>query len=271
LKEIKENTFKERAVTGTAVIAVSTCIGSMLLEAPVHPSVYVSSAIGCIVAPYSAIQQEKITQVEALSQTNERLTTEAQELHEENIRLQTQVNDLEQSVVQLRSYTIYSVHTLVYSCYISTTAYSHCVYCIVGYIHIYIYIYSLEEMQKTLETVKAVEGQSLEVLEQQLETSKEILNRMQDNLMADILQSLITVVLGCDKDGDLQLSDDEINSLIVKMEGIHGIHLKQDLLRTKLVEQGRSLNAILNVCKNVLDNDVPADQNIFNFIETPNK
>jgi hypothetical protein len=123
-------------------------------------------------------------------------------------------------------------------------------------------------MQNTLETVRAVEGQSLDELQKQLDTSKEILDHMQDNLMADILQSLITVVLACDKDGDSILSDEEINSLIEKMEGVQGIDLKQDLLRAKLVEQGRSLNAILNVCKNVLDDDVPADQNIVSFMET---
>jgi uncharacterized protein YlxW (UPF0749 family) len=108
-------------VIGTAAVAVSTCIGSMLLEAPTHPSVYVSSAIGCVVAPYTAIQQEKITQVEALSQTNERLTEEVQELQEENVRLQTQVNDLEQSVhqyvyykhnVHLHSCTMYDIYIL---------------------------------------------------------------------------------------------------------------------------------------------------------------
>lgn len=123
-------------------------------------------------------------------------------------------------------------------------------------------------MQNTLETIRAVEGQSLDELEKQLETSKEILDKMQDNLMADILQNLITVVLGCDKDGDMMLADEEIDSLILKMEGVQGIDLKQDLLRTKLVEKGRSLNAVLDVCKNVLDDDVPADQNIFSFMET---
>lgn len=122
-------------------------------------------------------------------------------------------------------------------------------------------------MQNTLEAVRAAEGQSLDELSRQLETSKEILDKMEDNLMAGVLQNLITVVLGCDRDGDLMLSDGEIDALIVKMEGVHGIDLKQDLLRRKLVEQGRSLNAVLSVCKNVLDNDVPADENIFSFVE----
>jgi demethoxyubiquinone hydroxylase (CLK1/Coq7/Cat5 family) len=98
LKEMKENTLKERAVAGTAAVAFSTSIAAMLLEH--NPSVYVSGGIGCVVAPYAAIQQEKITQVEALKQTNERLTEEVQQLQDENVRLQNAANELESSVLQ---------------------------------------------------------------------------------------------------------------------------------------------------------------------------
>ena len=122
-------------------------------------------------------------------------------------------------------------------------------------------------MKQTLTTVQATEGQSLDELEQQLITSKEILNTMQDNLMADIMQTLITVVVTCNKDGDLVLGDDEITAVVKKMETLQNMEFKEDVLRAKLVSEGRSLNAILHVCKNLLDNDIPADQNIFSFIE----
>lgn len=272
LKAIKENTWKECAVTGTAAVAVSTCIGSMLLEAPTQPSVYVSSAIGCLVAPYTAIQQEKITQVEALTETNERLTSQLKELHDENARLQTQVHDLEQSVVQYVH--TYTQNTLYYA-QVYLYSHSHILsFCMNG---VYVYIvgilstlvFSLEEMKQTLKTVQATEGQSLNELERQLTTSKEILDKMQDNLMADIMQTLITVVVTCNKDGDLVLGDDEISAVVQKMERLQNMEFKEDLLRAKLVSEGRSLNAILHVCKNLLDNDIPADQNIFSFIETP--
>jgi hypothetical protein len=145
LKAIKENTWKERAVTGTAAVAVSTCIGSMLLEAQ-QPSVYVSSAIGCLVAPYTAVQQEKITQVEALTETNERLTNQVQELHDENTRLQTQVHDLEQSLVQYVHITLYTTkHTSVlcarvylYSLSLSHTLFLFCINMVFIYIYIFV-------------------------------------------------------------------------------------------------------------------------------------
>ena len=98
LEEMKENTLKERAVAAGAAVAFSTSIAAMCLES--NPAVYVSGVVGAAVAPYAAIQQEKITQVEALKQTNERLESEVTQLQHENERLSTQVNDLESSVLQ---------------------------------------------------------------------------------------------------------------------------------------------------------------------------
>lgn len=98
LEEMKENTLKERAVAGAAAVAFSTSIAAMVMES--NPAVYVSGAVGTCVAPYAAMQQEKITQVEALKQTNERLESEVQQLQHENERLSNQVNELESSVLQ---------------------------------------------------------------------------------------------------------------------------------------------------------------------------
>jgi len=66
-----------------------------------HPSVYVSGTVGAVVAPLSYIQQEKITETEALKETNERLTMEVDNLHAENERLSSTVNELESSVNHL--------------------------------------------------------------------------------------------------------------------------------------------------------------------------
>lgn len=150
-------------------------------------------------------------------------------------------------------------------------------------------------MSSTLDAVRETEGKTLDELEQQLEQSRQIFNSMQDNLMGNILQNLISVVLNCDKDGDMVLSDEEIDTIILKMEGINGIDLNDELLREALVQNGRSLNgrntyimslmvameivthactccsrfyfvAILDVARNALDDTVAPEDNIFKFI-----
>jgi hypothetical protein len=102
-------------------------------------------------------------------------------------------------------------------------------------------------MSSTLDAVRETEGKTLDELEQQLEQSRQIFNSMQDNLMGNILQNLISVVLNCDKDGDMVLSDEEIDTIILKIEGINGIDLNDELLREALVQNGRSLNG-RNTC-----------------------
>lgn len=102
-----------------------------------------------------------------------------------------------------------------------------------------------------MDAVRETEGKTLDELELQLQQSRDIYSSMQDNLMADILQNLISVVLACDQDGDMTLSDAEIDKMIIKMEGMNGVDLKEDLLREALVKNGRSLNGtfvIITVC-----------------------
>lgn len=108
--------------------------------------------------------------------------------------------------------------------------------------HSFFLSHSLQEMSSTLAAIRETEGKGLDELEKQLQTSREIFDSMQDNLMGNILQNLISVVLNCDKDGDMTLSDEEIDMIILKLEGMNGVDLKEDLLREALIQNGRSLN-----------------------------
>jgi hypothetical protein len=89
-------------------------------------------------------------------------------------------------------------------------------------------------MQKTLETVRAVEGQSLDELERQLQESEQILEQMDHNWSADVMQNIFSVVLACD-DGDMTLSNAEINTMIHKIEGIQGVDLKERIVTKEAV------------------------------------
>jgi type II secretory pathway pseudopilin PulG len=71
-----------------------------MLESALHPVVWISGILGAILAPYAAIQQQKLTQVEALNQTNARMEQQVEQLTEENIRLLNQVKAMEESVIK---------------------------------------------------------------------------------------------------------------------------------------------------------------------------
>ena len=65
-----------------------------------QPFVMVSSMLGLVVAPTAAMQQQKLTQVVALDQTNDRMESEVELLEAENARLTAQVQEMEKTVSQ---------------------------------------------------------------------------------------------------------------------------------------------------------------------------
>ena len=96
LEEIEDWTRREKAVAGVCAVSFASSVAGMMISP--DPVVLVSGTIGCAVAPYVAIQQQKITHVQALAQTNRRIEEEVAELKGENSKLQIQVQDLTESV-----------------------------------------------------------------------------------------------------------------------------------------------------------------------------
>jgi len=70
LEQIEAFTKREKAVAGVSAVSFGSSAAAMFMEQ--NPLVYVSGVIGLTVAPYAAIQQQKITHVQALAETNKR-------------------------------------------------------------------------------------------------------------------------------------------------------------------------------------------------------
>lgn len=122
-------------------------------------------------------------------------------------------------------------------------------------------------MEDTLETLQSVQGVSMQELEGQLRESQEIYNTLDRDLQSEIVRALVGVILGADTDKDFLLSDGEIDDIIHKMEAIHGVQLKEDLLKSIVIEQGRSIKSIMALARNLMQENDP-EKNIFSFIET---
>jgi len=74
---------------------------SMIFETTLqHPSIWISNLLGCILSPYAAFQQSKLTQVEALRQTNATLEREVSDLTKINENLKSSVQNLEEHVIK---------------------------------------------------------------------------------------------------------------------------------------------------------------------------
>ena len=99
LEDIKDWTKRETAVAGLSVVSFTASVAGMM--AYPDPLVLVSGTIGCAVAPYVAIQQQKITHVQALAETNQRVEQEVAELQHENEKLHGQIQNLTSTVEKL--------------------------------------------------------------------------------------------------------------------------------------------------------------------------
>ena len=63
------------------------------------------------------------------------------------------------------------------------------------------------------------------------------------------------VIINADKDDNWTLDDNEIETLIENIEGIVGVEVADELLKKKIIENGRDLDSILMVIKGLLDDD----------------
>jgi len=125
---------------------------------------------------------------------------------------------------------------------------------------------SLQQLEQTLEEIQTLGGVSLDELERQVEESRNILQQMSQNKKADLLQNLMTVVLAMDKDGNMMLSNEEIDELIQTLEGIHGVRLKEDLLKKIIIDNGRSLKGIMEVARQLVTEDKAENDRVFEFL-----
>eukprot|EP00586_Coscinodiscus_wailesii_P019736 CAMPEP_0172514728 /NCGR_PEP_ID=MMETSP1066-20121228/262301_1 /TAXON_ID=671091 /ORGANISM="Coscinodiscus wailesii, Strain CCMP2513" /LENGTH=266 /DNA_ID=CAMNT_0013295505 /DNA_START=57 /DNA_END=854 /DNA_ORIENTATION=+ len=126
----------------------------------------------------------------------------------------------------------------------------------------------LEELDKTLETVQELEGSSLEMLEEQLEDSKNILARMEMSLKSVVLQNIMNIVMRCDTDGDMDIEDNEITLLVKKIKNIDGVKLNEERFRKKIKDSGNSIRGVITLIKGLLnEDDPPEDELIFDIDE----
>lgn len=125
----------------------------------------------------------------------------------------------------------------------------------------------LQDVEHTLEEIRALDGASLSQLEKQLKETELIYNSMEENLKSNVLQNLVTVVLDCDNDGDMILSDDEIDALIEKTQGLYGINVKDEEAKKLIIANGRSINALMGLMRNLLDDSVPPAERLFTVEE----
>ena len=125
----------------------------------------------------------------------------------------------------------------------------------------------LEDVENALEVLSVQQGQSVQQFADQVQKNKDILKQMKGNVKSTIVNNLMSVVLASDTDKDFVVDDDEVDKLIHRLQQIGGIEVHDDRFRKAF--EGGSVGSLMDVVSNLLKDDVPPEERIFDFTTPP--
>ena len=134
----------------------------------------------------------------------------------------------------------------------------------------------LAATQAQLGELSVLQGQSVDTLVAQVREFREIQQQMATSLEAKVIQNLISVVLTADFDNDFIIDPEEIDHLQLRLQTIEGVDFSEHNFRKALTKSGYdpdsfndvrkggfSIKAVLEVIKNLMDDSIPEEDNIF--------
>ena len=125
----------------------------------------------------------------------------------------------------------------------------------------------LEDVEHALDTITSMQGQSIEAVESQVQDNREILSQMESNLKANVLQNLLQLVIRSDKDGDHVVAIEDIDALIKNIEKTQGVVVQKDRFRNMIMDEGGSLHGIMDIIKNLMNDEGNGGNALFIFDE----
>lgn len=126
-------------------------------------------------------------------------------------------------------------------------------------------IEDLQDVEEALNVISNTQGQSVTAFEKQVQENKEILSKMKKSTKGRVIQNLISIIYRGDQDLDDKISDDEATKVINNLKKIGGLIVHEDRLRKAMT--GKSVEAVIDVVKNLLNDNVPKNEKIFEVAE----
>ena len=125
----------------------------------------------------------------------------------------------------------------------------------------------LEEVEQALAILTAAQGQSVDAFRDQVIESKGLLKSMESNHKANVLQNLLTVIFRGDKDRDNHISEHEVDDLLQSIQNATGssVTVHEDRFRKAVTD--KPVAAVVDVVENLLRDDVPAEERIFDIAQ----
>lgn len=127
-------------------------------------------------------------------------------------------------------------------------------------------VQKLSDIQEALDTITAQQGQSVQAFEEMVQENRSMLESMQTNLKANVLQNLVSVIIRSDTDQDMIMDDAEIDHLMRRIQNLSGVELHEDRFRKKIAN--KSIADVMEVVKNLVHNEeLPPEERIFDLAQ----
>jgi hypothetical protein len=93
----------------------------------------------------------------------------------------------------------------------------------------------------------------------------EIQAQIKKNLERQVIFDVVGIVVTADRDRDFSLSDMELNTLVMRMNGLQGVKFDEANFRKMIPKAPVPLAKIFDVLRNLCDDNVAEKDNVFHL------
>lgn len=129
----------------------------------------------------------------------------------------------------------------------------------------------LKETEAKLEKIATEQGSTVEKMKELLKTNKVTLEHMRASLEADVLNSMMDVVLKADRSEDGAFSKSEVSALTLRLKMLPAIEINEDLFKQALMnitESDRQIAALMKLFEQIHDDNIAEEERVFKLSET---
>ncbi|KAL3916162.1 MAG: hypothetical protein SGARI_008018, partial [Bacillariaceae sp.] len=124
----------------------------------------------------------------------------------------------------------------------------------------------LKQTEEELRVLAEKNGTTVDKLSGLVKTNKVVQTEMKLNLRADVLMSMMDVVLEADRSEDGVFSEREIQGLILRLRMLPTIEMNQELFKKELVKitsTKEQLSQLLKLMEQINEDDIPDEKRVF--------
>ncbi|KAL7578067.1 hypothetical protein ACA910_015002 [Epithemia clementina (nom. ined.)] len=126
-------------------------------------------------------------------------------------------------------------------------------------------VQGLRDMSDALDIITEQQGQSVQAFAGQVVEQRNLLDSMQSNLSAKIIDNLLSLAFGADQNDDKIIDPNEANALIRHIQNMSGVTVKEEKFRHAIA--GQSADKVIDIIDNLLKENLPEEERLFIFTQ----